>query len=76
MLDGGDRLTSGKCLLKSSTCVIDNDELFSLTLILIVSPEIKKTMYFTEAMKFLAFRPQHFVIWAQASVYEEFTIPR
>ena len=36
----------------------------------------KKTMYFTEAMKFLAFRPQHFVIWAQASVYEEFTIPR
>ena len=36
----------------------------------------KKTMYFTEAMKFLAFRPQHFVIWAQASIYEEFTIPR
>ena len=36
----------------------------------------KKTMYFTEAMKFLAFRPQHLVIWAQASIYEEFTIPR
>ena len=33
-------------------------------------------MYFTEAMKFLAFRPQHLVIWAQASVHEEFTIPR
>ena len=76
MRDGGDRSTSGKCLPKSSTCVIDNGELFSLILILIVSPEIKKTMYFTEAMKFLAFRPQHFVIWAQASVYEEFTIPR
>ena len=36
----------------------------------------KKTMYFTEAMKFLAFRPQHLVIWAQASIYEEFSIPR
>ena len=36
----------------------------------------KKTMYFTEAMKFLAFRPQHLVIWAQASIYEEFAIPR
>ena len=36
----------------------------------------KKAMYFTEAMKFLAFKPQHFVIWAQASVYEEFFIPR
>ena len=36
----------------------------------------KKSMYFTEAMKFLAFRPQYFVIWAQTSVYEEFIIPR
>ena len=36
----------------------------------------KKTMYFTEAMKFLAFRPQHLVICAQSSIYEEFTIPR
>ena len=35
----------------------------------------KKTMYFTEAVKFLACRPQHFVIWAQAFVYEEFIIP-
>ena len=76
MRNGGDRTASGKYLTKSSTCAIDNGELFSLTVILIVSPEIKKTMYFTEAMKFLAFRPQHFVIWAQASVYEEFTIPR
>ena len=37
----------------------------------------KKTMYFTESMKFLAFRLHHFVIlWAQASVFEEFIIPR
>ena len=36
----------------------------------------KKAMYFTEVMKFLAFRPQHFVLWAQASVYEKFIIPR
>ena len=36
----------------------------------------QKTMYFTEAMKFLAFRPQHSVIWAQASVYKKFIIPR
>ena len=36
----------------------------------------KKAMYFIEAMKFLAFRPQHFVIWVQDSIYEEFTIPR
>ena len=35
-----------------------------------------KFMYFTEAMKLFAFRPQHFVIWAQASAYEEFIIPR
>ena len=35
----------------------------------------KKNMYFTEVMKFLACRPQHFVIWAQAFVYEEFIIP-
>ena len=35
----------------------------------------KKTMYFTEAMKFLVFRTQHFVTWAQASVYEKFVIP-
>ena len=28
----------------------------------------KKTMYFAKAMQFLAFRPQHFVIWGQASV--------
>ena len=35
----------------------------------------KKTMYFTEAMKFLAFRTQHFVTQAQASVYEKFVIP-
>ena len=28
----------------------------------------EKTMYFTETMKFLAFRAQHFVMWAQASV--------
>ena len=33
-------------------------------------------MYFTEAMKFLAFRPLHFVVWAEASVYEKFIIPR
>ena len=76
MRDGGDRSTSGKCLPKSSTCVIDNGELFSLTLILIVSPEIKKTMYFTEAMKFLAFRPHYLAIWAQKSVYKEFIILR
>ena len=36
----------------------------------------KKFMYFTETMKFLDFRLQHFVIWTQASVYEEFTILR
>ena len=36
----------------------------------------EKTMYFTEAMKFLAFRSQHFVVWAQASVYKKFIIPR
>ena len=36
----------------------------------------QKTMYFTEAMKFLAFRPQHSVIWTQASVYKKFIIPR
>ena len=42
MRDGGDRSTSGKCLPKSSACVIDNGELFSLTLILIVLPETKK----------------------------------
>ena len=72
MREVGDRSTSGKCLPKLSTGVIDNGELFSLTLILTVSPEIKK-LYFTE---FLAFRPQHLVIWAQASIYEEFTIPR
>ena len=75
MSNDGDRSTSGKYLPKSSTCVIDNGELFSLTLILIVPPE-KKTMYFTEFMKFLAFTPQHFLISAQASVYEEFIIPR
>ena len=37
---GGDRSISGKYFPKSSTCVIDNGELFSLTLILIVSPKI------------------------------------
>ena len=31
----------------------------------------EKAMYFTEAMKLLALRPQHFVIWAQASVYKK-----
>ena len=36
----------------------------------------KKTTLFTEAMEFFAFRPQHLVIWAQASIYEEFAIPR
>ena len=36
----------------------------------------KKITNFTEAMKFLAFRPQHFVIYVQASVYEGFIIPR
>ena len=41
-----DRSTSGKYFLKSSTCVKDNEELFSLTLILIVSPEIKKNYGF------------------------------
>ena len=50
-------------------------KLFSLTLIFIMSPEIKKTMSFTETMKFLSFR-QHFVIWAQASVYEKKIISR
>ena len=76
MRDGGDRSRSEKCLLKSSKCVIDRGELFSLTLILIVSPEIKELCIFTETIKFLAFRPKHFVIWAQASVYEDFTILR
>ena len=33
-------------------------------------------MYFTEAMIFLAFTPQHFVIWAQASVYEKLVTPK
>ena len=33
-------------------------------------------MYFTEAMKFLAFRPHNFVIWAQTSVFEEFTVAK
>ena len=37
---GGDRSISGKYFPKSSACVIDNGELVSLTLILIVSPEI------------------------------------
>ena len=37
---GGDRSISGKYFPKSSTCVIDNGELLSLTLILIVSLEI------------------------------------
>ena len=38
----------------------------------------KKAMYFTEAMKFLTFRPQHFVMRAQASVCEKllFIAPR
>ena len=36
----------------------------------------EKTMYFTEAMKFLAFRPQQFGIWAQTSVYKKFIISR
>ena len=35
----------------------------------------KKNMYFTEAMKFLAFRQHHLVIWAQACIYKEFNIP-
>ena len=42
MLDRGDISTSGKCLPKSSICVIDKGELFSLTLMLILSQEIKK----------------------------------
>ena len=75
MRDGGDRSASGKCLSKSSTCVIDNGEVFSVTLVLIVSPG-EKNIYFTEAMRFLAFRLQYFVIWAQSSVHEEFTMPR
>ena len=36
----------------------------------------KKTMCFTEAMKFLAFKWQDFAIWAQSSVCEAFIIPR
>ena len=75
MCDGGDKSLSGKCLPKLSTCVIDNGELFSVTLILIMSPEIKNYVFYW-GYKFLAFRPQHLVIWAQASVHEEFTIPR
>ena len=70
--DGGDKSTFEKCLPKSSPCVIGNSELFSLTLILTVSPE----MCFTEAMKFLAFKPQYLVIWAQAFVHKKFIIPR
>ena len=73
MRDGGERSTSGKCLPKSSTCAIDDGKLFSLTLILIVPPEIKKLCIL---LRFLAFRPQHLVLWAHASIYEEFTIPR
>ena len=36
----------------------------------------RRAMYFTEAITFLAFRLQYFVIWTQTSVYKEFTIPR
>ena len=43
---GGDRATSGKYFAKSSTCVKDSAELFSLILRLIVSLEIKETMDF------------------------------
>ena len=64
MRDGGDKSTSGKCLSKSSACLSGNGKLFSLTFILIVWPEIKTTMYFTKALKFIAFESQHFVIWA------------
>ena len=53
MRDGGDRSTSGKCLPKSSTCVINNGELFSLTLILIVLPEIKKLCILLRLWSFL-----------------------
>ena len=51
--DGSDRSTSGKCLPKSSACVIDNNELFPLTLILIVLPEIKKLCILLRLLSFL-----------------------
>ena len=43
----GDKSTLGKYFPKLSTCVKDNEGLFSLALILVVSPKIKKTMDFT-----------------------------
>ena len=73
--DDGDRSTSAKCSPNSSTYVICNGELF-------IDPDLdqvtrsKKTTYFTEAVKFFAFRPHNFVIWAQTSVFEEFTVAK
>ena len=37
--EGGSKLTSGKCSLKSLTCVIGSSRLFSLILILTVPPD-------------------------------------
>ena len=37
--EGGAKLTSGKCSLKSVTCVIDTGRLFSMILILTVPPD-------------------------------------
>ena len=49
---------------------MDNGELFLLTLIFDRVTRNKKTIYFSETMKFLDLRPHHLVIWAQASIYE------
>ena len=54
---GGNRSTSGKYLPKSSTCVKNSEELFSVTLILIVSQEIKKLWILPKLCKFLLFAP-------------------
>ena len=50
---GGDRSMSGKYFPKLSTWVMDKGRLFSLTLILIVSPEIKKLLILPKLWSFL-----------------------
>ena len=67
---GGEMFTEvvNMCYQQRGTIIIDPD-LDRVT-------RSEKDMHFTEAMKFLAFIPQHFVIGAQASVYKKLIIPR
>ena len=42
--ESGAKLTSGKCSLKSLTCIIGSGRLFSLILILTVHPDTQKPL--------------------------------